>query len=261
MIEHSFKKKFGQNFIQDKNIINKIVNSAPVQSDDLIIEVGPGSGALTEFLVKKAHTISYEIDTDLKEILDDKFSNEPNSTIIYDDFLKRDIKKDIENYKYKNLYVIANLPYYITTPIIEKLIEEKIDVTKMVLMVQKEVGERFTSQKNSKDYSSITVFLNYFYDIKKEFIVPKTVFYPRPNVDSMIISLNKKNNRIVSNNEEMFFRLVKDSFKFKRKTLKNNLKSYDWNKILEYLNGNGYSETVRAEELDLIDYIRISDIL
>ena len=261
MENHNFKKKFGQNFLQDKNIINKIVEAAPINSDDLIIEIGPGSGALTEGLTKKAMTISYEIDTDLKEILDSKFSNVETSRIIYDDFLKRNIKEDISEYKYNKLYVVANLPYYITTPIIEKIIDEKLNIDKMVLMVQKEVGERFTSKAGSKDYSSITVYLNYYYDLRKEFIISRNVFYPKPNVDSMIISLNKKTDGMKSNNEELFLRLIRDSFQFKRKTLKNNLKNYDWDKIKEYLDKNSISEQVRAEDLDLINYIEISNIL
>ena len=261
MIEHNFKKKFGQNFLQDKNIIKKIVDVASPTDKDLIIEIGPGSGALTEFLVERSMTISYEIDTELKDILNDKFGNNSNSLIIYDDFLSRDIKSDIENYKYEKLYVIANLPYYITTPIIEKIINEKLDIEKMVLMVQKEVGDRFTSKPCSKEYSSITVYLNYYYDLKKEFIVTKNAFYPRPNVDSMIISLNKKNNKIIPNDEKLFLNIVRDSFRFKRKTLKNNLKDYDWNIIKDYLDKNDIKETVRAEELSLEDYISISNNL
>ncbi len=261
MIDHKFKKKFGQNFLQDKNIIRKIVDCAKLDNDSLVIEVGPGSGALTEVLTERSKTISYEIDEELKPILEEKFGNNPNSTIIFDDFLNRNIKDDLKKYDYKSLYVIANLPYYITTPIIEKIINEKLDIEKMVLMVQKEVGDRFSSKPNSKDYSSITVFLNYFFDIKKEFIVSKNAFYPRPNVDSMIISFNKKVNKEVSKNEEMFFKLVRDSFKFKRKTLKNNLSGYDWEIIKSYLVENGYKETVRAEELDLKTYVNLSNIL
>jgi 16S rRNA (adenine1518-N6/adenine1519-N6)-dimethyltransferase len=261
MIDHKFKKKFGQNFLQDKNIIRKIVDCAKLDNDSLVIEVGPGSGALTEVLTERSKTISYEIDEELKPILEEKFGNNPNSTIIFDDFLNRNIKDDLKKYDYKSLYVIANLPYYITTPIIEKIINEKLDIEKMVLMVQKEVGDRFSSKPNSKDYSSITVFLNYFFDIKKEFIVSKNAFYPRPNVDSMIISFNKKVNKEVSKNEEMFFKLVRESFKFKRKTLKNNLSGYDWEIIKSYLVENGYKETVRAEELDLKTYVNLSNIL
>ena len=261
MIEHNFKKKFGQNFLQDKNIIRKIVDVASPTDKDLIIEIGPGSGALTKVLTERARTISYEIDTELKDILEEKFGNNDNSTIIYDDFLNRNVKKDIENYEYEKLYVIANLPYYITTPIIEKIINEKLDIEKMVLMVQKEVGDRFTSKEGTKEYSSITVYLNYYFDLKKEFIVTKNAFYPRPNVDSMIISLSRKKEYLKPHNEELFLKLVRDSFQFKRKTLKNNLREYNWDRIKSYLDENGIKETVRAEELKLSDYIKISDIL
>ena len=261
MIDHKFKKKFGQNFLQDSNIIAKIVKTANIEDNSLVIEIGPGSGALTEFLTKEALTISYEIDTELKELLDNKFGNNNNSVIIFDDFLNRDVKEDLSKYKYNKLYVVANLPYYITTPIIERLIDQKLDIEKMVLMVQKEVGDRFTSKCGTKDYSSITVFLNYFFDIRKEFIVSKNAFYPKPNVDSMIISLNKKINKIKSNNEELFFKLVRDSFQFKRKTLKNNLRNYDWEKIENYLTKKGYLPTVRAEQLELTDYVELSNIL
>jgi 16S rRNA (adenine1518-N6/adenine1519-N6)-dimethyltransferase len=261
MIEHNFKKKFGQNFLQDRNIIEKIVKVASPNTDDLIIEIGPGSGALTEVLTKYCKTISYEIDVELKPILEDKFSDNANSQIIFDDFLNRNIKNDIEKYKYNKLYVIANLPYYITTPIIEKIINEKLDIEKMVIMVQKEVGDRFSSKPKSKEYSSITVYLNYYFDIKKEFIVSKNVFYPRPNVDSMIISLSKKNTIIKPIDENKFLNLVRDSFRFKRKTLKNNLYDYDWDKIKAYLIDNNINELVRAEELSLSDYINISNSL
>lgn len=261
MIEHNFKKKYGQNFLKDQNIINKIINTADIKEKSLIIEIGPGSGALTEQLVTKGKTISFEVDEELKKILEEKFKNEPNLDIVFKDFLQVDIKKEIERYKYNNLYVVANLPYYITTPIITKLIEDKIDVNKMVIMVQKEVGERFSAKEGSKDYSSITVFLNYYYTIKKEFIVSKNSFVPKPNVDSMVISLTKKENRKAANNEEQFFKLVRDSFKYKRKTLKNNLHEYDFNKILEILKEDGFNETVRAEQLSLDTFIKISNNL
>ncbi len=261
MIDHNFKKKFGQNFLKDKNIINKIVETSKIENNSIIIEIGPGSGALTEFLVKKGFTISYEVDEELKKILDEKFSNEPNSKIIYEDFLKANIKEELKKYKYNKLYVVANLPYYITTPIITKLIEDDLDIEKMVLMVQKEVGDRITSKICSKDYSSLTVFLNYYFDIKKEFIVSKNSFIPRPNVDSMIISLSRKKNKIKALNEEIFFKLVRDSFKHKRKTLKNNLENYDFEKIIKVLNKHGKKETVRAEEIDLETFIEISNNL
>lgn len=261
MLEHNFKKKFGQNFLKDNNIINKIINVSNIEDDSLIIEIGPGSGALTKELVKKGKVIAYEIDTDLKEILYDEFNQNDNIEFIFDDFLARDIKKDIEKYRYNKLYVIANLPYYITTPIINKLIEEKINLEKMVIMVQKEVGDRFSAKPGSREYSSITVFLNYFFDIKKEFVVSKKSFIPTPNVDSIVISLTKGKNRPPVKNEEILFKLIKDSFQHKRKTLKNNLTNYDFIKVKEILNKKGIKEDVRAEYIELETFIEISNNL
>lgn len=259
MLDHNFKKKFGQNFLKDKNIIKKIVNLIDLKSDDLVIEIGTGSGVLTEEIEKECRVISYEIDKDLEEFLNDKFKDK-NVLLINDDFLKRDVKKDLEKEKYNNLYVIANLPYYITTPIINKLIEEKVDVEKMVLMVQKEVGDRFSASINTKDYSSITVFLNYYFKIKKEFVVSKNLFYPSPKIDSVIISLTK-NDIYKSKNEEAFMNLIRDSFRQKRKTLKNNLKEYNFDKVLEILKKYGFNENVRAEQIPIDIFIEISEIL
>lgn len=260
MIDHNFKKKFGQNFLQDKNIIKKIANVCETNKEDLIIEIGPGAGALTEELVLKSKVLAYEIDKDLEEVLKEKFKDY-DFNIILDDFLKRDVKKDLKDYDYKNLYVIANLPYYITTPIITKIIEEKVDVNKMVLMVQKEVGERFSAVIGTKDYSSITIFLNYYFNIKKEFIVSRNAFYPKPNVDSIILSFTKKDNRVKVNNEELFFKLIKDSFVQKRKTLRNNLKQYDFSKVEEILLKNNLPLDVRAENISLEVFAEISNNL
>ncbi len=258
MIEHNFKKKYGQNFLQDKNIIKKIANIAETKQDDLIIEIGPGAGALTEELIKKSQVLAYEIDNELESVLKEKFNNE-NFELILDDFLKRDIKKDINNKEYDKLYIMANLPYYITTPIINKIISDKLDVEKMVLMVQKEVGDRFTATKGTKDYSSITVFLNYYFNIKKEFIVTRNAFFPKPNVDSLIVSFTKKEKRNISKNEELLFKLIKDAFVQKRKTLKNNLKNYDFTKIEPILLKNNLPIDVRAEYLPLDVFIEISN--
>lgn len=260
MLDHKFKKKFGQNFLQDKNIINKIANVASPTKADLVIEIGPGSGALTEFLLEKSRVLAYEIDKDLEETLNNKFKDK-DLTIIFDDFLERDIKEDLKEFKYEKLYVIANLPYYITTPIINKIINEKIDVEKMVLMVQKEVGERFSAKPGTKDYSSITIFLNYYYDIKKEFIVTRNAFYPKPNVDSIIISFSKKEKKYKVKNEELFFKLVRDSFSQKRKTLKNNLKEYNYSIIEKVLTDNKLPIDVRAEKIPIETFIEISNNL
>ncbi len=258
MIEHNFKKKFGQNFLQDNNIIKKIVNVCDPTKDDLIIEIGPGAGALTGELVKKSKVLAYEIDNELKDKLTEKF-NDSDVDFIFDDFLNRDLKKDLEKYKYNNLYVIANLPYYITTPIINKIIDEKLNVKKMVLMVQKEVGERFSAKEGTKDYSSITVYLNYYFEIKKEFIVSRNSFFPKPNVDSIIISFTRKDNNYNIKNEEIFFKLIKDSFKQKRKTLRNNLKEYDFTKVEEVLLKHNLPLDIRAENISLELFIEISN--
>ena len=260
MIEHNFKKKFGQNFLQDKNIIKKISSVCETTSDDLIIEIGPGAGALTSELVNKSQVLAYEIDNELKDNLLNKFKDS-NINFIFDDFLNRNLKEDLSKIKYDNLYVIANLPYYITTPIINKIIEEKLDVNKMVLMVQKEVGERFSAKPGNKDYSSITVFLDYYFDIKKEFIVSRNSFFPKPNVDSIIVSFSKKDKKPIIKNESLFFKLIKDAFKQKRKTLKNNLKEYEFSKVEEILIKNNLPLDVRAENISLDIFIEISNNL
>ena len=260
MINHVFKKKYGQNFLNDKNILNKIANVANTNPNDLIIEIGPGAGALTEELIKKSQVLAYEIDNDLEEILRNKFKNN-NFELIIDDFLKHDIKKDLESKKYEDLYIIANLPYYITTPIINKIIDDKLNVKKMVLMVQKEVGERFTASVGTKEYSSITVFLNYYFEVKKEFVVSKNSFYPRPNVDSIIVSFTRKEKEKRIKNEEQFFKLIRDSFVQKRKTLKNNLKDYDFSKVEQILLKNNLKLDVRAENIPYEVFIDISNNL
>lgn len=257
-MDHKFKKKFGQNFLKDNNIIKKIADTTETNKDDLIIEIGPGSGALTKELVKKSQVLAYEIDKDLEETLTNEFK-EDNIKIIFDDFLNRNIKEDIKLFNYNNLYVIANLPYYITTPIINKIIDDKIDVKQMTLMVQKEVGERFSAKIGTKDYSSITVFLNYYFDIKKEFVVSRNCFYPQPNVDSIIVSFKKKCEKYKLKDEKKFFKLVKDSFVQKRKTLKNNLKEYNFDKIKEILLKNNLKEDVRAENIPLEVFVEISN--
>lgn len=250
-----FKKKFGQNFINDENILKKIVNSAEIKEDTLILEIGCGAGALTRQIKEKTDKyLGYEIDNTLKDVLlkiDDK--------IIFDDFLNRNVKDDLKRYEYKHLYIISNLPYYITTPIITKVIKEKIDVDKMVIMVQKEVGDRFMAQPKTKEYNSLTVYLNYYFNIYKLFNVSRNVFTPKPNVDSVVICLEKKPKPKNLKNEEVFFKLVKDSFVQKRKTLKNNLKGYDFNKVSEILIKNGYNDNVRAEYLPIEMFINISN--
>lgn len=262
MIEHKFKKKFGQNFIKDVTIINKIVDNAQIDDETLVIEIGPGAGALTKMLCLKAkNVLAYEIDNELKEVLDELMDDNDNLDVIFDDFLKRNVEEDIKDYQYKKLYVVANLPYYITTPIITKFIEDNVKLDKMIIMVQKEVANRLSAKTSSKEYGSLTVFLNYHFNIKKLFDVSRNVFVPKPNVDSAIVELETKDNKLMVNDIGKFYRLVKDSFKFKRKTLKNNLEGYDLDKVLMVLKRYNKDLTTRAESLSLEAFVDISNNL
>lgn len=257
--QHNFKKKFGQNFLNDENILNKIVKESEIPDDTLVIEIGPGAGALTNKLKEVAkNVLAYEIDLDLQNILIDKFKD-TNVTFIWEDFLNRNIKEDIKEYKYSHIFVVANIPYYITTPIVEKIINSGVDVEKVVIMVQKEVGDRFSAKPGNKDYGSISVFLNYYYNIKELFIVSKNCFTPRPNVDSVILSLEKRIDRPQVQDEKVLFKLIKDSFRFKRKNLRNNLKEYDLVKVEEILKKYNKDLTARAETLDLEIFVDIAN--
>ena len=262
MENFKFKKSYGQNFLQDKNIIINIVDKTNISKNSLVIEVGPGSGALTMELAKVAkNVLSYEIDTRLEETLDENLKEFDNVEIIYDDFLNRDIKEDIKEYSYDNIYFVANIPYYITTPILEKLIESKIDFKAITMMVQKEVADRFSAHVKTRNYGSITVFLNYYFDIEKLIYVSRNAFIPKPNVDSEVIALRKKDKRFEVKNEQFFFQLVRDSFRFKRKNIRNNLKNYDLKKIEEVLNKYNKDLTARAEELELSVFVDLANNL
>lgn len=260
--QFDFKKSFGQNFLKDVNIVQKIARSADIKEPSLVIEIGPGAGILTKELSKLAgQVLAYEIDHRLETILDYELKNCSNIDIIYDDFLNRNLKEDLKKYQYENLYVVSNLPYYITTPIITKIIDEGIDVEKIVVMIQKEVGDRFSAKPNSKDYNSLTVFLNYHFDVQKLFLVSRNQFVPKPNVDSVVVSLTKKKEKLLLLDSKQFFQLVRDSFRFKRKTLKNNLKNYDLEKIEQVLEKHNMNLTVRAEQIPLEVFVEISNQL
>ncbi len=262
MENFKFKKSYGQNFLQDKSIINAIVDKTNICDNSLVIEVGPGSGALTRELAKVSkNVLSYEIDNRLEDTLDENLKDFSNIEIIYDDFLNRNIKSDIIKYDYEHVYFVANIPYYITTPIIIKLIESKISFEKITVMVQKEVADRFSAQVKTRDYSSITVFLNYYFDIEKLLFVSRDAFIPKPNVDSMVIALKKKEKKYEVKNEEFFFQLVRDSFRFKRKNIKNNLKAYDLNIISSVLQKYHKDLTSRAEELELAIFVDLANSL
>lgn len=245
MKSFNFKKKYGQNFLKDINIQNKIVKSISPNLEDLIIEIGPGSGALTNHLINmNCLYMAYEIDLETKCFLSKLETS--RTTIIYDDFLKRDLLKDLHDKKYQDLYIIGNLPYYIITPIIIKIIDSQIKVKEMVFMIQKEVAERFSAKPGTKDYGSISVFLNHYYRIEQLFTVGRKCFEPIPNVDSAVIKLISKGSELI---DEKFNKLVRDAFQFKRKNIRNNLKNYDLNKIEAVLQSKGFSLSCRAEEL------------
>lgn len=262
MQDFHFKKKYGQNFLRDSRVVERIVDSSNIINDTLVIEVGPGKGILTKELSKKAKAVlCYEIDNELESYLVSLSNELKNVDIIFDDFLKRDIKKDIQSYEYKHIYFISNVPYYITTPILMKLMDADLNIEKVVMMVQEEVGERFSAVPGKKAYSSLTVYLNYYYDIKRLFKVSRNEFIPIPNVDSEVVMFTLKDNREFIKNYDLFFRLVRDSFKFKRKTIKNNLKNYNLQIIDQVLKQNGFSLSSRAEQVPVSVYVQLSNAL
>jgi len=262
MEKHNFnlKKMFGQNFIIDENIINNIIMSADIDKDTLVIEIGPGAGSLTFKLSQYSkNVLCYEIDKTLKELLEDNLKDCNNVDIIFKDFLKANILEDIKKYSYKKLYVVANLPYYITTPIIVKFIEDNIPVDKIVVMVQKEVGDRFKAKPNTKEYNSLSIYLNYYFEVKKLLDISKNVFIPKPNVDSIVVEFIKKENKFKLKDEKLFFNLVKTSFTKKKKTIKNNLKKYNLEKVEEVLKKYNFDLSVRAEQLPIEVFVDISN--
>ncbi len=257
-----FKKSLGQNFLKDNNVIHKIVDSANIDKNTLVIEVGPGSGAITREIVPLSlFTLLYEADIRLKDYLDNLLSDYNNYSLIFGDFLKADVLSDIKNINYSKLYVVANLPYYITSPIIMKFIDDKILPDRMVVMVQKEVAMRLSAVPNTRDYGSFTVLLNYYYDIKKLFDVSRNCFVPMPNVDSSVVMFQLKRDRLNVKDLDLFKRLVRDSFFMKRKNIRNNLKNYDLDIIEKVLSKYGYSLHNRAEDLSLEVFVDIVNSL
>lgn len=257
-MKFNYKKSLGQNFLMDKNKINQIIESIEVGKNDLIVEIGPGAGAITKELVKKnCDVLCFEIDIRLKDILSKIDSDKLE--IVYQDFLTINLSDYIDYSKYKKIIFVGNLPYYITTAIINKIIDYN-HADEIVIMVQKEVAERFMAKPNSKKYNSLSVFLQYHFNIEKVCDVSKNFFEPIPKVDSTVIKF-KKSNKYKVNNETVFYKLIKDSFTQKRKNLKNNLKSYDLIKIENILKKINKDLTYRAESLTIEDFILISNEL
>jgi 16S rRNA (adenine1518-N6/adenine1519-N6)-dimethyltransferase len=263
----NIKKKYGQNFLIDQNILSNITKSAAITKDTIVVEIGPGLGSLTEHLLHQAkHVMAYEIDKDLIPILTKEFKDYP-FTLHNKDFLQSPIDQDIQHLglSYDKVIVVANLPYYITTPIIMKLLEESSIVTEYYVMMQLEVAKRFTSSPSTKDYNSLSVFMQYKTSSSIIMQVPKTVFIPAPNVDSAVVKiLVNKNIKEKPLNESLFYKLVRQSFSMRRKTLVNNLSSsmgYSKDDIIMMLETLNINPRIRAEALMVSDFIKISDYL
>lgn len=257
MEKFEFKKSLGQNFINDDNIIKKIISFSGIDKNKLVIEIGAGAGSLSKEIVPiSGYSLLYEIDERLKSTLNDVLSDYSNYQIIFDDFLKQDLKSIRKKYENKEIYVIANLPYYITTPIITKLLKE-IYPDKMIIMIQEEVADRLSATFGTRNYGMISVLLNAKYEIKKLFKVSRNCFIPKPNVDSAVIMLDK-NDKMKNVDASKFEKLIKEAFQFKRKNLRNNLKKYDLLIIEKILNKYNFDLNCRAEDLPVKIFIEIA---
>ena len=267
----TFKKSFGQNFLTDTNILQKIVDTAEIDDQVNVIEIGPGIGALTEFLAERAaEVMAFEIDHRLVPILADTLRDFDNVTVVNEDILKVDLAQHIQNFKNPDLpiKVVANLPYYITTPILMHLIESGIPFSEFVVMMQKEVADRISAQPNTKAYGSLSIAVQYYMTAKVAFIVPRKVFVPAPNVDSAILKMVRRPEPAVAvEDESFFFKVSKASFTHRRKTLWNNLTGYFGkteevkDKLTKALNQAGLSPSVRGEALSLAEFASLADAL
>jgi len=257
------KKKFSQNFLLDENIIKKIITESEIDENSYVIEVGPGLGALTKHIVKIAKKVLlYEVDKDLIPILKEFFKDFENIEIIHKDFLKANVKGDIQQYfdGSQKVDLISNLPYHITTPIIMKVLEECENIKSLTLMMQLEVAQRLTSVPNTKDYNALSIIIQDQTNARYLFKVPKTVFKPKPQVDSAVIKLDKID-RNDSFEKKDFYQFVHKAFAQRRKTLINNLNDgYPQHSKLYFkdlLERNGISETIRGEALGLEEFKKI----
>lgn len=267
----TFKKSFGQNFLTDTNILQKIVDTAEIDKNVNVIEIGPGIGALTEFLAENAaEVMAFEIDERLVPILEDTLRDHDNIKVINEDVLKADLQTRVKEFKNPNLpiKVVANLPYYITTPILMHLIESKIPFAEFVVMMQKEVADRISAEPNTKAYGSLSIAVQYYMTAKVAFVVPRTVFVPAPNVDSAILKMTRREQPLVEvKDEDFFFRVSKISFVHRRKTLWNNLTSHFGKseevkaKLEQALENANIKPSIRGEALSIPDFARLSDAL
>ncbi|MBQ8292991.1 MAG: 16S rRNA (adenine(1518)-N(6)/adenine(1519)-N(6))-dimethyltransferase RsmA [Bacilli bacterium] len=256
------KKNFGQNFLVDDNILKKIASALNDKGYKSVIEVGPGLGSLTRYLVEMYdEVLCYEIDKDMIEVLNNTI--EKNNLIIREgDFLKSDVSKDIGKFLKTNPCLIANLPYYITSPILLKLLEEVREVKDIVVMIQKEVAERFVARPNTKDYNALSVLIQYFTNAVKLFDVSPSAFVPAPKVTSAVIHLSYKEEELLTGKDlEFFLKFNRNIFKQRRKTFVNNVaSSYNISKeeAAAILEQNGFSKTIRSEVLSVEEIVKLS---
>ncbi|KIO61994.1 hypothetical protein B4064_3296 [Caldibacillus thermoamylovorans] len=265
----TFKKRLGQNFLIDTNILNNIVDHAEITPESGVIEIGAGIGALTEQLAKRCKKVlAFEIDQRLLPILEDTLSPYPHVSVVHQDFLKADVHQAIETYlqEVKDIAIVANLPYYVTTPIIMKCLEDHLPFRSMVIMMQKEVGSRITAKPGTKDYGSLSIAIQYYTTAEIVMNVPKTVFIPQPNVDSVVVKLTKRDQPVVAvKDEQFFFNIVKFSFAQRRKTILNNLVSQLENgkekkaRIMAALEKAEIDPTRRGETLTIEEFAKLSD--
>ncbi|KAA9302318.1 MULTISPECIES: 16S rRNA (adenine(1518)-N(6)/adenine(1519)-N(6))-dimethyltransferase RsmA [Aerococcus] len=265
------KKSLGQNFLMEPQVLADMVATGEIDQETNVIEIGPGIGALTEVLAQEAkEVLAFELDQRLLPVLANELADYDNIHIRHADILEVDIKATVSQYfsADERLLVVANLPYYITTPIIFKLLESGLRFDGFVLMMQKEVAERLTASPNSKAYGSLTIAIDYYCEAEIAFTVPRTVFKPRPNVDSAILYLKRRPEAKLSvQDEDFFFRLVRASFKQRRKTLWNNLRQFFGkdpqvlSRVEEALDQAGIDPKRRAETLTIEEFARLSDAL
>lgn len=265
----AFQKKFGQNFLIDGHVINKIISAAEITKEDCVLEIGPGIGTMTQYLAEAAgHVCAVEIDKNLLPVLEETLAEYNNVTVINNDILKTDINEIVDKYNNgRPIKVVANLPYYITTPIIMGLFESHVPLLSVTVMVQKEVADRMQTGPGSKDYGALSLAVQYY---AKPYIVanvPPNCFIPRPNVGSAVIRLTRyEQPPVVVQDEKLMFKLIRASFNQRRKTLQNGLAnsselSFAKEDIANALEKMDLSPTVRGESLSLAEFATLSDIL
>ena len=262
-------KKLGQNFLINDNVIENIIEASNIEEKDLVIEIGPGLGTLTSKLLERAEkVIAIELDDKMISILKDRFKLYNNFILLNDDVLKIDLNSLIkENVgDLEKIKIVANLPYYITTPIIMKLLEDKLGIYSITVMVQKEVADRITAMPGDKLSGAITYSVNYYAEAKKIVFVDKSSFIPAPEVDSEVIKLDIRKTPVVEvDNEEMFFRLIKASFMQRRKTLVNGLVNSgiitDKVRIKEIFDNIGIDMNIRGEKLTIEQFAELSNLI